>query len=145
MSEARWSFYEIVADTGLSLWHNDWDHMLHLCHYECDQLLQLWHYEWDEMIKLTSCVGADDRFMSLRVRQGDQFMTSWMKSSIFLLHHISLLLKLFVRSSALFQTTWVRTARTFMAPWVKPSDKDKTKWVISAAVPYIDTISGDKN
>ena len=50
-------------------------------------MLHLWHYEWDDMIKLTSCVRADDRFMTLRVRQCDQFMTVWTKPSILLLHH----------------------------------------------------------
>ena len=50
-------------------------------------MLHIWHYEWDEMIKLTSCVRADDRFMTLRVRQCDQFMTVWTKPSILLLHH----------------------------------------------------------
>ena len=50
-------------------------------------MLHLWHYEWDEMIKLTSCVRADDRFMTLRVRHCDQFMTVWTKPSILLLHH----------------------------------------------------------
>ena len=53
-----------------------------LYQYECDQMLHLWHYEWNDMIKMTSCVRADDRFMTLRVRQCDQFMLAILYSGI---------------------------------------------------------------
>ena len=36
-------------------------------------------FVWDKMIKQTSCVTADDHFMTWRVRRGDQFITLWMQ------------------------------------------------------------------
>ena len=45
----------------------------------------------------------------------------------------------FVRSSALFETTWVKSTAPFILPWVRP------KSVIHAEILYIEAISGDTN
>lgn len=84
-------------------------------------MFHIWHYEWDEMIKLTSCVRANDRFMTLRVRQCDQFMKVWTKPTILLLHHNYPFIENISETKRIFVAAWVRPDVQFMTQRVRPN------------------------